>query len=61
MSLGESSLAIDGGLLTKAMGQSAWLCMDCGIHNTSQRIVITEYIYFVFYDCPSSGYMTLIF
>ena len=57
MSLGESSLAIDGGSLTEAMG----LCMDCGIHNTSHRIVITEYIYFVFYDCPSGGYMTLIF
>ena len=55
LSLGESSLAIDWGLLPEAIGHSAWLSIDCGSHNTTQRMIITEYINFVFYYCPSSG------
>ena len=39
------------------MGHSAQLCMDFESQNTTQGMTTAEYIYFVFYYCPSGGYM----
>src|SRR5258706_3615706 len=54
VSLGESRSAIVGGLLTEATGHSAWLCMDCGNRNTSQRMIMIEIL---FYYCSNISYM----
>ena len=49
VSLGKSRLAINGELLTEAMGHNAQWCMSCGNWNTSQKTIIIELFYILYF------------